>query len=223
MGRKVWFPAVSGPLAAYVPSYGSWLRAQCYSPTAVLPVTRGPVEELLAEYSSYLLIERGLSPHTVFDAYARAARLFLTGLDGPGGLRLGRLAAADVSRFLARECPSRRVSGTRDLVSALRSFLRYLHLAGQIETPLVWALPAVADLRDRTLPRGLDPAAVTRLLASCDRRRLVGRRDFAILKLLSRLGLRAGEVAGLRLDEIDWRRALLLVHGKGGRVDELPV
>ena len=290
MGRKVWFPAVSGPLAAYAPSDGSWLRAQCYSPSAisdrlwqfdqlsrwldreglavselsveqcerfaasrrdagrvtlaaaqsvmlpleylqtlgvtptpVLPVTRGPVEELVAQYSSYLLIERGLSPHTVFDAYARAARLFLTGLDGPGGLRLGRLAAADVSRFLTLQCPSRSVSGTRDLVSALRSFLRYLHLTGQIETPLVWALPAVADLRDRTLPRGLDPAAVTRLLASCDRRRLVGRRDFAILKLLSRLGPRAGEVAGLRLDEIDWRRGLLLVHGKGGRVDELPL
>ena len=159
----------------------------------------------------------------MFDAYARAARLFVAGLDGPGGLRLDLLAAADVSRFLTLQCPSRSVSGTRDLVSALRSFLRYLHLTGQIQTPLVWALPAVADLRDRTLPRGLDPAAVTRLLASCDRRRLVGRRDFAILKLLSRLGLRAGEVAGLRLDDIDWRRGLLLVHGKGGRVDELPL
>src|SRR5665213_4217823 len=174
-----------------------------------MPVTRGPVEELLAEYSSYLLIERGLSPHTVFGAYARAARLFLTGLDGPGGLRLGRLAAADVSRFLARECPSRSVSGTRDLVSALRSFLRYLHLAGQIEAPLVWAVPSLANLRDRTLPRGLEPAAVRGLLASCDRRTLLGRRDHAILLLLVRLGLRAGEVASIQLEDIDWRAGLL--------------
>ena len=76
----------------------------------------------------------------------------------------------------------------RDLVCALRSLLRYLHLAGLIEAPLVWAVPSVADLRDRTLPRGLEPGAVKKLLASCDRRRLVGRRDFAILLLLSRLG-----------------------------------
>jgi len=290
MGRKVWVPAVSGPLAGYAAGYGSWLRAQCYSrsaisdrlwqfdqlsrwldreglavgevnaaecerfatsrraggrvtlvapqsmtlpeeylralgvtPEPVPPLAHGPVEELLGDYSGYLLIERGLSPHTVFDAYVPAARLFLAGRDGLGGLRLDRLAAADVSMFLARECPNRSVSGTRDLVSALRSFLRYLHLVGRIEAPLVWALPSVADLRDRSLPRGLEPAAVKRLLASCDRRRLVGRRDFAILLLLSRLGLRAGEVARVQLDDVDWRRGLLLVRGKGGRYDELPL
>jgi integrase/recombinase XerD len=92
-----------------------------------------------------------------------------------------------------------------------------------IEVPLVWAVPAVADLRDRTLPRGLQPAAVKRLLASCDRRALVGRRDHAILLLLSRLGLRAGEVAAIGLDDIDWRSGLLLVSGKGARHDELPL
>jgi integrase/recombinase XerD len=200
-----------------------YLRALGLTPTPVPPVppvAHGPVEELLAYYSSYLLIERGLSPHTVLDAYVPAARLFLGGVDG---LRLDRLAPADVSMFLSRECPNRSVSGARDLVSALRSFLRYLHLAGRIEAPLVWALPSVADLRDRTLPRGLEPAAVKRLLASCDRRTRVGRRDFAILLLLSRLGLRAGEVARLQLDDIDWHRGLLLVRGKGGRYDELPL
>ena len=290
MGRKVWFPAVLGPLSAYSAGYGSWLQTQSYSRSAIsdrlwqfdqlsrwlereglavgelsveecerfaasrraagrvtlvapqsmtlpleylraLGLTRTPApppahgrtEELLADYSRYLLIERGLTAHTVFDVYVPAARLFLAGRDGSGGLRLDRLAAADVSMFLARECPKRSVSGARDLVSALRSFLRYLHLVGRIEAPLVWALPAIADLRDRTLPRGLEPAAVKRLLASCDRRSLVGRRDFAILLLLSRLGLRAGEVAGLQLDDVDWRRGLLLIRGKGGRYDELPL
>jgi integrase len=87
----------------------------------------------------------------------------------------------------------------------------------------VWAVPSVADLRDRTLPRGLEPAAVGKLLASCDRRRLVGRRDFAILLLLARLGLRAGEVAAIALDDLDWRAGLLLVHGKGSREDMLPL
>jgi integrase/recombinase XerD len=200
-----------------------YVRALGLTPTPAPPVAHGPVEELLADYSRYLLIERGLSPHTVFDAYTLAARLFLAGVDGQGGLRLEQLAAADVSMFLSRECPKRSVSGARDLVSALRSFLRYLHLAGRIEAPLVWALPSVADLRDRTLPRGLAPAAVKGLLASCDRRTRVGRRDFAILLLLSRLGLRAGDVARLQLDDIDWRRGLLLVRGKGGRYDELPL
>lgn len=292
MGRKVWVPAVSGPLARYAAGYRSWLQTQSFSRSAIsdrlwqfaqlsrwledeglgageltaaqgerfaasrraagrvtlvarqsmsLPVeylrtvaampqqgpvsSHGPVGELLADYATFLLVERGLSPHTVFDAYVPAARLFLTGLAyrRRGGVRLDRLAAADVSVFLARECPDRSVSGTRDLVSALRSFLRYLHLSGRIDTPLVWALPAVADLRDRTLPQGLEPAAVARLLASCDRRTLVGRRNFAVLKLLSRLGMRAGEVAGLQLEDIDWRRGLLRVHGKGGRIDELPL
>lgn len=159
----------------------------------------------------------------MLDVYGPAARLFLAGWETAGGLGLVRLSAADVSLFLARECPQRSMSGARDLVCALRSLLRYLHLAGLIEKPLVWAVPSVADLRDRTLPRGLEPAVVGKLLASCDRRRLIGRRDFAILLLLARLGLRAGEVAAIGLDDVDWRDGLLLVRGKGSRQDVLPL
>jgi site-specific recombinase XerD len=172
-------------------------------PAPACPV--GPLEELLADYGRYLSVERGLCGHTVLDAYVPAARLFLSSLDSSNGLDLARLAAADVSSFLARECPKRSVSGARDLVCALRSLLRYLHLAGLITAPLVWAVPSVADLRDRSLPRDLEAVVVRRLLASCDRRTLVGRRDFAILLLLARLGLRAGEVAAITLDDIDWR------------------
>jgi site-specific recombinase XerC len=159
----------------------------------------------------------------VFDAYEPAARLFLAGCRGPDGLGLEQLSAANVSAFLARECRRRSVSGARDLACALRSFFRYLHLAGLIEASLVWAVPSVADLRDRTLPRGLDPAAVRRPLASCDRRRLVGCRDFAILLLMARLGLRAGEVAAIQLEDVDWRAGELLVRGKGSRQDVLPL
>jgi integrase/recombinase XerD len=290
MGKRVWFPMVSGPLAPYSAGFESWLRSRSYSSSAVanrlcqldqlsrwlerrglvageltearaaefarsrreaglvtwtslqsvalpleylravgvvprvtVPAGDGPLEELLAEYGRYLLVERRLSEHTVRDAYVPAARLFLAGRERPDGLALKRLSAADLSTFLVAECPKRSVSGARDLVSALRSFLRYLHVAGLIEAPLVWAVPSVADLRDRTLPRGLEPAAVRKLLASCDRRRMVGRRDYAILLLLSRLGLRRGEVARLRLDDVDWRSGLLLVGGKGGRYDELPL
>jgi site-specific recombinase XerD len=289
MGRRVWVPVVSGPLAPYAAGFESWLRSRAYSPSAaadrlyqfdqlsrwleregrgvgeltgehaerfaaarraaglvswaspqsvamplgylrglgVVPlpepvVVEGPLEALLDGYRRYLLIERRLAEKTVVN-YVPVARLFLAGWEGLDGLGLERLSAADVSMFLARECPKRSVSGARDLVCALRSFLRYLHVAGLIEVPLQWAVPSVADLRDRTLPRGLEPGAVKKLLASCDRRRLVGRRDHAILLLLSRLGLRAGEVAAIGLDDIDWRSGLLLVSGKGGRDDELPL
>jgi integrase/recombinase XerD len=201
----------------------AYLRGLGVAPASAPALARGPLEELVADCRRYLSIERGLSDHTVLDAYGPAARLFLAGREGPDGPGLGRLCAADVSSFLARECPKRSVSGARDLVCALRSLLRYLHLAGLTDAPLVWAVPSVADLRDRTLPRGLEPAAVKELLASCDRRTLVGRRDYAILLLLSRLGLRAGEVARLRLDDVDWRGGLLLVRGKGSRQDVLPL
>jgi integrase len=109
------------------------------------------------------------------------------------------------------------------LVTVLRSLLRYLYVAGLIGAPLQWAVPGVADLRDRSLPRGLEPAVLAKLLAGCDRRRTVGRRDYAILLLLARLGLRAGEVAALRLDDVDWRRGELLVRGKGDRHERLPL
>ena len=181
-GLKSW----SSPHSVALPL--EYLRQLGVAPPTAPVRPQGPVEELLADYCRYLSAERGLSDHTVFDAYGPAARLFLSGLETPDGLGLDRLSAAEVSSFLARECPGRSVSGARDLVCALRSLLRYLHLAGMTAAPLVWAVPSVADLRDRTLPRGLDPAAVRRLLASCDRRTLTGLRDFAILQLLSRLG-----------------------------------
>lgn len=290
MGRRVWVPVVSGPLASFSAGFESWLRCRAYSSSAaadrlyqfdrlsrwlereglgvddltgvqaerfaaarraaglvtwaspqsvmvpleylrsvgVAPAVvprnaQGPLEELLADYCRYLSIERGLCDHTVLDAYRPVARLFLSEWQGPDGLDLAGLSAAGVSSFLARECPKRSVSGARDLACALRPLLRYLHLSGVIAAPLVWAVPSVAGMGDRTLPRGLEPAVVAALLATCDRRSLVGRRDFAIVLLLSRLGLRAGEVAAIRLDDLDWRGGLLLVRGKGSRQDMLPI
>jgi len=140
-----------------------------------------------------------------------------------GGLELGRLAAADVSGFLARECPRRSVSGAMDLAAKLRPMLRYLHAAGLIEAPLVWAVPNVAELRGRSLPKGVSPERVAAMLAGCDPERAIGRRDLAVLLLLYRLGLRAGEVAAIELDDVDWRAGELLVHGKGHREDRMPL
>jgi len=189
------------------------------SPT-VLAV--GPVEEVLAGYRRYLLEERGVKASTVA-RYEHEARVFLSPLEGVEGLGLERLTAADVSGVLVHECSLRSVTGARSLVFVVRSLLRYLHVAGVIDAPLEWVVPGVADLRDQSLPRGLEPAAVAKLLASCDRRRTVGRRDYAIVLALVRLGLRAGEVAAIRLEDLDWRRGEIVVHGKRGRDDVLPL
>jgi site-specific recombinase XerD len=133
------------------------------------------------------------------------------------------LTAADVSGFLARECPRHGAASAQLLVTVVRSLLGYLHVEGFIAAPLDWAVPAVAALKGRSLPQALEPATLSALLGTCDRRRTVGRRDYAILLLLSRLGLRASEVAGLRLDDVGWRAGELVVRGKGGRVDSLPL
>jgi integrase/recombinase XerD len=183
-----------------------------------------PLERLLAEYRRYLFDERGLGEHTVLVRYGPDARLFLDGVLGPGTAGVERLTAGDVSRFLARECPRRSFARATDLVVAVRSLLRWLHIVGLIEAPLAWAVPGVADLRDRSLARGLDAAVIKRLLASCDRRRTVGRRDYAVLLLLIRLGLRAGEVAAITLDDVDWRAGEIAVrNGKGARRERLPL
>lgn len=181
-----------------------------------------PVEEVLAAYRSYLLRERGLSSATV-DCYERRARRFLADRAGGDGLGLDRLTAAEVIDFLARECPLRGTGEAQLLVAVMRSLLRYLYATGLIAAPLEWAVPAVANLKGRSLPRSLEPAVVTALLASCDRRRTIGRRNYAILLLLARLGLRASEVAQACLDDINWRAGEILVHGKGGRQDILPL
>jgi integrase/recombinase XerD len=153
---------------------------------------------LLERYREYLLVERGLAQTSVV-RYESTARLFLELL--PAACEIGELTAADVSGFLAEECRRLPVTAARGLVERLRPFLRYLHVAGLIEMPLVWAVPGVADRRDRSLPRGLEPAVLAKLLASCDRRRTVGRRDYAVLLLMARLGLRAGEVAAIQLED----------------------
>lgn len=185
-------------------------------------VVDGCVEGVWAGYRAYLLSERGVR-ETTAAGYEADARLFLCAAMGSEGVGLERLTAAEVSGFLVRECETRRVTAAVRLVTVARSVLRYLHLAGVIAAPLDWAVPAVAPVRGRSLPRGVSPETVAALLASCDRRRVAGRRDYAIVLVLVRLGLRASEVAGLGLDDLDWRAGELLVRGKGGRRDRLPL
>ena len=108
-------------------------------------------------------------------------------------------------------------------MTVLRSLLRFLHVEGLTARPLASVVPSVAAWRLSGLPRTLEPEQVQALLASCSRQTPVGRRDFAIVLMLVRLGMRRGEVAALQLDDIDWRGGELLVRGKGGRVERLPL
>jgi integrase/recombinase XerD len=200
----------------------AYLRSVGVAPV-VPPQPRGPVGDLLDGYRRYLLCERGLAEKTL-DRYEPDVELFLSRLARrPQGLDLERLQAADVSAFLAGECRARSVEGARHLAGALRSVLGYLHVAGMTPMPLRWAVPAVAELKDRSLPRDLEACDLEKLLAGCDRGRLVGQRDYAIILLLSRLGLRADEVAGMRLEDLDWSAGEIMIAGKGARHDRLPL
>jgi site-specific recombinase XerD len=214
--RRVPTIRVLAPLLGYLQDQNV---LPCERPLAVTAV-----EELLARYGHYLDRDRGLAPLTVL-RYQRMARRFLnsrasrtggeTGADGLDGL--------EVNGYLL-ECCSRLVVGSAKREAAdLRSLLRFLYLQSLTATDLGSAMPPVAGWRDTRLPATIAPAQVSALLDSCDCSRPAGLRDFAILSLLSRLGLRSGEVAALRLGDIDWRAGEILVRGKGRRNDRLPL
>lgn len=193
----------------------AYLRALRAAPEPEVSRADGPIDVLVERYRTYLLAERGLAVGTM-RYYERFARLFLAQISAQGrGLDLARLTAGEVGRFVLEQGATRKVGSTKNMVMAVRSLLRFLHLDGVTAEDLEGAVPAVAP-QPRPLPRALDPGVVRRLLASCDRRTRTGRRDFAVLLVLTRLGLRAGEVAAIELEDIDWRRGELLVRSKGG-------
>jgi site-specific recombinase XerD len=182
-----------------------------------------PLQALLDDYRGYLVRERGVIAKTV-RRYEVVAHLFLSEtLSTTAALDLDDLTAGGVMEFVLRECRRRSVGSAKDLVCALRSLLRYLHVAGLTPRQLAPGVPTVAGWRGSSLPRALGPEEVVKLLVSCDRGTAVGRRDYAILTLLVRLGLRAGEVAALELQDVDWRRGEIVIRGKGRRQERLPL
>lgn len=185
-------------------------------------VAVGPVPALLERYRAYLISERGLTPGTA-RCYLDAIRPFVTSRQRGEELDLAGLTAADVTGFVLAACPGRAQGTAKLIVTTLRSLLTFLHIEGVIATPLAAAVPSVAGWRLAGLPRALEPEQLRRLLTSCDRRRCLGRRDYAILLLLSRLGLRAGEVATLGLADLDWRAGEVVVRGKANRSERLPL
>ena len=196
-----------------------YLREAGVAPAPPPAPARSAEEELAGRYRRYLVDERGLARKTVI-ARERTALLFLA---EHRGCQLQDLSAADVSRFVTRQCRSLTVRSAERLVNGLRSFLRFALAEGLITVPLASAVPSVARWSGAGLPRGLAPGQVAALMASCDRRRATGKRDYAILVLLARLGLRAAEIAALRLDDIDWRAGEIVVRGKGHTEERLPL
>ena len=170
-------------------------------------------------FQHYLLAERGLAAGTVRGYVDRASR-FVAAL-GPGGL--GLLSPADVTAAVLRESAVVSVSATQNFVASVRALLRFCFVEGLIGIDLSQAALAVTGRRRSSLPQGIAKDEAEALLGSCDRRTAIGRRDYALIIILLRLGLRRGEVAGLRLGDIDWRAGELVVVGKGGRLDRLPL
>ncbi|SRR5712691_59330 len=201
-----------------------WLRNRGVVPQASPPKLTA-VDALLARYRVWLIRDRGLAARTV-DRYDETARRFfayrgpLAAADSPAaGLR-----SEEVTRFLLHESSrGQAVGSVQGVVASLRALLRFLHVEGLTAGSLADAVPPVAGLRDSRLPPSLAAADVSALLASCDREHPTGIRDYAVLVVLARLGLRAGEVAALQVGDLDWRAGLLVIRGKGRRSDQLPM
>ena len=183
------------------------------------PRTASPTDELLESFAHYLRTERALAAGTV-GLYVDHARRFLAGRDAEGwaGVTSGEVTRAVLERSCAVS-----VSTAQNFVAALRALLRFGFVHGHMAADLSPTALAVTERRRSTLPLGITHAQARAILAGCDRRRAIGRRDYAIIVLLLRLGLRRSEVAGLTLDDIDWRAGELVVRGKGSRSDRLPL
>ena len=209
---------------ALVPLLG-YLRGLGIVPAPAAPAPASPAEVLLVEFAGYLATERGLGSATIA-GYRHLAGLFL-GACAPEpaveGCGLKRLEPQQINTFLLAECAQRSIGSTKNVVTAVRVLMRFLYLQGYTSVSLAGSVPRAIPWRDSGRSRALEPGQVSRLLASCDRRTAAGRRDFAILTILARLGLRASEVASLKLADVDWRAGEITVCGKGGRKDRLPL
>ncbi len=185
-------------------------------------IDRTVLGQLTRDYERFLSSQRGLAPATL-SSYLPIVRRFLTEHFGNKALCLEDLRPRDLHRFILRQVPRGSRNYAKLMVTALRSFLGFLFQRGAIKTDLLAGVPGVANWRLSHLPKSLPPEQVERLLQCCDRNTPSGQRDYAILLLLARLGLRGGEVLAMTLDDPDWERGEIMVRGKGQRFERLPL
>ena len=199
----------------------SYLRQAGVTPAASPAAT--PLARLLDQYRLWMVAERGLAPMTVL-RYVNTASRFLSEHAVAGGeLDVQRLTGADVHGFLLSECGRVSVGSAKGRVAELRSVLRFLAVRGMTELSLAQAVPAVAGWREVPVPPTITATDIAALLNGCDRTSPIGVRDFSILTLLVRLGLRSIEIARLQLGDVDWRAGELVVRGKAHRQDRMPL
>ncbi|MCP4406498.1 MAG: site-specific integrase [Gammaproteobacteria bacterium] len=200
-----------------------FLRHNGLIPTKEAPNPRlTPAKQCAQGYEQYLRETRALANATVIN-YMPFIREFLKRGFGNGRVTLSRLRACDVVRFVQREAARLHLKRAKLMTSALRSFLQYARFRGEVTLDLAAAVPVVANWSMPSIPRAISEDQIRQLLASIDRCTTIGLRDYAILLLLARLGLRSGEVAFLELGDIDWNVGLLRVRGKSGQRNELPL
>jgi integrase/recombinase XerD len=209
--------------AAALRQFIDFLHDQGVIPAERIPSHQPPpVEQVVREFEHYLLDDRALAPSTAVN-YAPFVRGFLASRFRGGPVKLSQLCAGDVVRFVQRMARRLHLKRAQLLTAALRSFLHYLCYRGEILHDLAGAVPTVANWSMTSIPRAIPPDLVRRLLASINRHTALGQRDYAILLLLARLGLRGGEVARIELEDIDWGAGSVSVRRKGGQQSILPL
>ena len=200
-----------------------FLRREGVVPAEEIAVhERSPIDRCTDAYEVYLREARALATATIVN-YVPFVRDFLRHCFGAKPVDLSCLSATDVLRFVRHEAPRLHRKRAKLMTTALRSFLSYARYCGEVDVDLAAVVPIVPNWSMTTIPRAIAPDQVCQLLASIDRGTETGRRDYAILLLLARLGLRSGEVASVKLDDIDWKSGQLTVCGKSGRRNELPL
>jgi site-specific recombinase XerD len=181
------------------------------------------IGKLIDEFDGYLCDCCGTSDRTRL-RYTSHARTFLQERFGSSPPDLGKLAVADVIAFVTERAARYKPKTTQLAAAAIRSFLRFLCVTGRCDERLVSAVPTIPSFRLHSIPASLSDEQLTHLLHCIDRSRPVGCRDYAMIQCMANLGLRAGEVARLSLDDIDWRSAILRIPiSKARRFDELPL
>ena len=204
-------------------AFGQFVTPDWYKVSSEQEAVISPARRVRQEFEQYLVCERGLAAASIL-LYGNAIGRFLDSVFGVEEVRLDQITAPDLIRFVQAEAarlhhPKR----AQVMTTALRSFLQYGRYCGQIIVDLHTCVPTVASWSLAGIPRTISPAQVQRLLGGCDRQSVTGRRDYAMLVLISRLGLRASEVVQLTLDDLDWAEGTIRIRGPAQRVDRLPL
>jgi site-specific recombinase XerD len=190
------------------------------APAALLPIT--PQDQIFEEFGDYLRRERGLAPKSIV-RHQPFIRRFLHEVCPAGVGDLGRISQEDVIRYIERHARDWSAESGKAMCWSLRAFLRYLHHRGLNPLALAGCVPSIRQWKLASLPTYLSTAQVQKVLHGCDRATAMGRRDYAILMMLAKLGLRADEVATLTLDDVDWRSGEMLVRAKGRQRARMPI